>query len=79
MKKGLTKVCALSMAAAMIATGCGSTATTETTAAAAKTETTAAATEAAKEAPQEIVDITVMVYDRGREYVNGKQYMWACV
>ena len=79
MKKGLTKVCALSMAAAMIATGCGSTATTETTAAAAKaettaaakTETTAAATEAAKEAPQEIVDITVMVYDRGREYVNG--------
>lgn len=78
MKKGLTKVCALSMAAAMLATGCGSsTTTTQQTTAAAKAETTAAAaaetkaTEAATEAPKEIVDITVMVYDRGREYTNG--------
>ena len=44
MKKGLTKVCALSMAAAMLATGCGSsTTTTQQTTAAAKAETTAAA------------------------------------
>jgi len=72
MKKGLTKVCALSMAAAMFATGCGSSAPKETTAA--KAETTAAAkaeAQATQAAPQEIVDITVMVYDRGREYVNG--------
>ncbi len=76
MKKGLTKVCALSMAAAMLATGCGSSATQETTASE-KAETTAAAkaeaqaTEAAKETPKEIVEISVMVYDRGREYTNG--------
>jgi putative aldouronate transport system substrate-binding protein len=70
----LTKFISLALAAGMTLTACGAADTTETAPAssAAKEETKV---EASKEetpaAPAEIVDITVMVYDRGHEYENG--------
>lgn len=76
MKKNVRKLCALVLAAAIALTGCSSntTETEKTTPAAEKT--TAAGTESATEketaaTPEEIVDISVMVYDRGTEYAAG--------
>ena len=70
----LTKFISLALAAGMTLTACGAADTTETAPAssAAKEETKVEASkEEAPAAPAEIVDITVMVYDRGHEYENG--------
>lgn len=74
MKKSFTKACALVMAAAMAVTGCGNASKTEPSAAAPENtagESTAAATEAQNVKPEDIVDINVMVYDRGSEFSSG--------
>ena len=79
MKKHFSRMCALAMAAVLLLTGCSSktdqketTTAAAATSAAAGTETTAPeadTSEAAK--PEKIVDINVMVYDRGDEYSAG--------
>ena len=79
MKKHFSRMCALAMAAVLLLTGCSSktdqketTTAAATTSAAAGTETTApeaGTSEAVK--PEKIVDINVMVYDRGDEYSAG--------
>lgn len=79
MKKRLTKGCALVMAAAMTMMGCkgGSQTQTTTAAPAAATETASAAAVPESQAPPEsqasleMVDINVMVYDRGAEFSAG--------
>lgn len=74
MRKSFTKACALVMAAAMAVTGCGNASKTEPSAAAPENtagESTAAATEAQNVKPEDIVDINVMVYDRGSEFSSG--------
>ena len=78
MKKHFSRMCALAMAAVLLLTGCSSKTdqkeTTEaaTTSAAAGTEaTTAQADTSAAAKPEKIVDINVMVYDRGDEYSAG--------
>ena len=85
MRKKLQKTCALALATVMTLAGCGasqtgaSTAETQSAAATAAESTEAAETPAAAESteaqagadPGEIVDINVMVYDRGSEYSAG--------
>ena len=74
MKKRYLKLCSLLLATAMVMTACGSTKTNQESKDPAKSSeaTTQKSSEAAeKEEPKEIVDITVMVYDRGHEYTNG--------
>ncbi len=70
----LTKFVSLALAAGMTLTACGAADVKESAPAssAAKEETKVEASkEEAPAAPAEIVDITVMVYDRGHEYENG--------
>jgi len=74
--KSFLKICALIMAAAMTLSACGSTGTSTTSTSAAKSSTVSKTesktTETSTtEAPKEIVEINVMVYDRGHEYTNG--------
>ena len=74
MKKRYLKLCSMLLATAMVMTACGSTTTTQDSKEPEKTSEVATekTSEAVKEEePKEIVDITVMVYDRGREYTNG--------
>ena len=67
--KKFSRLVALALAAVMTLTACG------TNAPVAQESTPAASTttesKPAEEKPQEIVDITVMVYDRGHEYTGG--------
>ena len=68
MKKRFTNLCALLLAAAMTVTGCGGTSSdVEDTG----KENGISSGEETEEEPKEIVDIDVMVYDRGHEYKNG--------
>ena len=79
MKKHFSRMCALAMAAVLLLTGCSSktdqketTTAAATTSAAAGTETTTAQADTSAAAkPEKIVDINVMVYDRGDEYSAG--------
>ena len=84
MRKRLTKICALTMAAAMTLTACGSQPENESSASTPASEETkekeetkeSAPEESESEspeaaAPEEIVEINVMVYDRGDEYSSG--------
>ncbi|MCR5279216.1 MAG: extracellular solute-binding protein [Lachnospiraceae bacterium] len=81
MKKRITKLLAVTLASAMLLGGCGQTETpsSASTASVSKEEapkaaetSTPASTSQEEEKPKEIVEITVMVYDRGREYGAGR-------
>lgn len=75
MKKSFIKVCGLAMTAVMMITGCGNktdnggAGTQESKTTAVQGSEAPAQTEAAK--PEKIVDINVMVYDRGGEFSSG--------
>lgn len=72
MKKSVTKAWALVCTAAIAITGCGSAAGVDQSAASTEKATEASATPSADSTkPQEIVDINVMVYDRGAEFSAG--------
>ena len=71
--KKMTKFISLALATGMALTACGASDVQESKPAASTNKESAAASSTVKEEakPQEIVDITVMVYDRGHEYQNG--------
>lgn len=59
MKKRFAKMCAAVLSAAMLMTGCGGASSSQV------------ASSGSQQAQKEIVEINVMVYDRGHEYQNG--------